>query len=169
MMRGDFTRATELRTSVRPYYLTRACRLHDVLVSLSAGRIIAVAKNTMKLLVLAVLLVLAPIARSEGYGRDARLIGHWQYVENAELISEMTFREDGTFDARVMKKGNVDVSVEGKWLTRGKFLYYLYTKISPPRVPVGRRDKDTIVEIEKDYFVLVSVDHRVRKYVKDEP
>jgi len=109
-----------------------------------------------------------PTAFSESYDRDARLVGAWRNVENSVLVTEITFRQDGSFFSKIVKNGEVYGEIEGKWLTRGNFLYYLYNKVSPPRVPVGTRDKDTIVEITKDYFIVYSVNQRTRKYVKDE-
>ncbi len=105
-------------------------------------------------------------ACSENYGRDSRLVGSWRYVENPESTTEITFRKDGTFFSKVIKDGETYVEVDGKWLTRDKYLYYLYTEVSPPRVPSGTRDRDTILEIAKDYFVLITASHHTKKYVK---
>ena len=111
-------------------------------------------------------LAIATLACSENYSRDPRLVGSWRYVENTESTTEITFRKDGTFFSKVIKDGEKYVEVDGKWLTRDGCLYYIYTKVSPPRVPSGTRDKDTILEIAKDYLVLVTAAHRTKKYVK---
>jgi hypothetical protein len=106
------------------------------------------------------------VAISEGYSRDSRLVGVWQYFENGSLFSEITFRGDGTFEGKVMKDGTIEVRAEGKWLTRDGSLYYLYTNVTPPRIPAGTRDKDTIADITKDHIVLYSADRKMRKYVR---
>jgi hypothetical protein len=56
----------------------------------------------MKAICFLLLVIASTVAFPESYGRDPRLIGHWKYVENSKLVTEITFRQDGTFSGNVM-------------------------------------------------------------------
>lgn len=92
------------------------------------------------------------------------LIGRWKHVESPQTMSELVFREDGTFSGSTVKDGAAYTGYEGKWLIRGASLYYLYTKVSSPYIKPGQKDKDTILEIGRDYFVLKLHDGRTSRY-----
>jgi hypothetical protein len=65
-----------------------------------------------------------------------------------------------------MKDGSIEVRAEGKWLTREGNLYYLYTNVTPPRIPAGTRDKDIIADITKDHILLYTAGREMRKYIR---
>ena len=92
-----------------------------------------------------------------------QLIGHWGYGDE-KLGSEHTFRADGTFTGTVIKDGNVAWRYAGKWSLVGDILNYEYTESSLERIPVGTTDRDKLIEITKDYYIIEARDGSRRKY-----
>ena len=123
----------------------------------------------MKTICFLLFIITSTLAFPESHGHRS-LIGHWKHVENPKNNSEIVFREDGTFSGSATKNGAVYRGYEGKLLIRGTSLYYLYTKVSSPYIKPGQRDRDTILEIGSDYFVLQLRDGRTRRYerIKDQ-
>jgi hypothetical protein len=114
--------------------------------------------------------LLAPVlyvsfAAADGYSRNPGLVGHWAH-KGPEIASVLIISENGTWSGTVSLAGQPDAQFEGKWLTDKHYVYWLYTKSSSVTVKVGARDKDKLVEITKDFFVLDTRDNRRVKYVR---
>ena len=96
---------------------------------------------------------------------NKQLIGHWSYADE-HLISEYTFREDGTFTGQVTQDTKVIWTFAGKWSLTGDTLNYEYTKSSLERIPVGTTDHDKLLEVTKDHYIIEARDSSKRKYSK---
>ncbi|HEV3409657.1 MAG TPA: hypothetical protein VG095_05150, partial [Chthoniobacterales bacterium] len=77
---------------------------------------------------------------------------------------EYTFMEDGTFHGSVGRKGQVVWAFSGKWSLDGDTINYEFSKSSLERVPDGTTDRDKLVEITKDAYVIEARDGKRRTY-----
>jgi hypothetical protein len=91
------------------------------------------------------------------------LIGHWR-TGDQKLGDEHTFRVDGTFAGHVTEDGKVAWQYSGKWSLVGNILNFEYTKSSLERIPVGTTDREKLIEITKDYYVIEERDGNRDKY-----
>jgi hypothetical protein len=118
--------------------------------------------------IFAVLIILAmhlPLAVADGYSRNPRLVGHWTY-KGPEASSILIISKDGTWSGTVTLPDQPEAQFEGKWLTDEEHIYWLYTKSSSPKVKPGGRDKDKLVEITEDFFVVDTRSNRRVKYIR---
>jgi hypothetical protein len=100
--------------------------------------------------------------------RAGELIGHWRRLDPPkELLAEITFAPDGTFSARATTHERLFAKARGKWTLQNNTLYYEYTSSSTWRVRIGTKDRDRILDITKDYFVVQNIDgerHRWNRF-----
>lgn len=106
--------------------------------------------------------VLLTCAASLASPTKDQLIGHWRCTHK-QLTSEHTFRADGTFTGSVAEDGKVAWTYAGKWSVVGNILNYEYTESSLERIPVGTIDRDKLIEVTKDYYVIEARDGSRRK------
>ena len=97
--------------------------------------------------------------------KQGQLVGHWRYTD-ANQTCDMTFAADGTFSGKISRDGAVAWKYAGKWSLADTNLNYEYTESSLERIPVGTTDRDTLVEITKDYYVIEARDGSRRKYAR---
>jgi hypothetical protein len=105
------------------------------------------------------------LALADGYSRNSRLVGRWIH-DGPDSVATLALAADGTWSGTVTLRGQPEAQFEGKWLTDKDYIYWLYTKSSTPKVKPGARDKDKLMEIGDDYFVLHTRDNREPKYVR---
>jgi len=118
---------------------------------------------------LAVLLLIAlvpSIALGQTYFRDPKLVGQWSY-KGSEGGSNLKMSSDGTWSATVFyTTGQSDDKFEGKWMRDDKFVYWMYTSSSSPKVKVGGRDKDRVIEVGQDHFEIETSTNRRHTYFR---
>jgi len=105
------------------------------------------------------------IAVAQGYSLDPDFVGHWLY-KSADAIATLAIEADGTWSGTLTLPGQPEDRFEGRWTTDGEFIYWFYTKSSTPKIKPGAQDKDKIVEVGKDYFVLHTQHDHQPKYVR---
>ena len=92
-----------------------------------------------------------------------RLIGHWRHV-NEDKIGEIIFNHDGTYSGHLAHKGAMVWEFAGKWSVEGKILSYEYTRSSCENIPAGTRDRDRLLELARDYYLIEAADGARRTY-----
>jgi len=118
--------------------------------------------------VFAALLALAiylPLAMADDYSRNPRLVGHWTY-NGPDGVATLIIAADGRWSGTFTPPGQTEAQFEGKWITYNDHIHWLYTKSSTPKVKPGARDKDRLVEIGEDFFVLHTRTNREPRYVR---
>jgi len=94
-----------------------------------------------------------------------QLTGHWRYTDDTGgVTSDYTFAADGTFTANIVQHGKVSWEWAGKWSLDGNVLHYEFTKSSLAQLPAGTKDSDKVVEVAKDYYVILPGDGHKRKF-----
>ena|GEM_PF-1290271 len=94
---------------------------------------------------------------------DDRLIGRWRHVHE-DKVGEIIFNHDGTYSGHVAHKGAMVWEFAGKWSVEGKILSYEYTRSSCENIPAGTRDRDRLLELARDYYLIEAADGARRTY-----
>ena len=122
----------------------------------------------MKLTCLATIWLLAAATAGPAITKD-HLVGHWRWTDTATTRSiEYIFRDDGTFTGSAKEKGETMAEFTGKWSVEGDALHYEYSGDTSGRAPVGAKDRDKLLEVTKEYYVIQARTGAKRKYVRVE-
>lgn len=66
-----------------------------------------------------------------------------------------------------MKAGEITISdFTGKWFLANSSIFYEYTGDTKGSIPAGTKDRDRLLEIAKDHFVIRAADGSERRYVR---
>lgn len=82
-----------------------------------------------------------------------QFIGHWRYV-NESIINDLIFSDHGTFAGTITDDGKITFRFAGTWSLDGETLSYKYTESTLERIPVGTTDRDKLIEITDQHFVV---------------
>lgn len=114
-----------------------------------------------------VLLMLATsFVLADSPNRD-RLIGHWRHVSE-EKIADIIFNRDGTYSGRVAHRGAVVWEFGGNWSVAGEVLTCEYTRSSCENIPAGTTDRDKLLELAKNYYLIEAMGGMRRAYSRVE-
>ena len=104
---------------------------------------------------------------SVGEKTESKLIGRWHSVDQRGHTAELSFLGNGTFSGSVSgDDGSLISQFTGRWLLRDGAILYHYSSDKMGRIRVGTKDRDKLLKIERDYFVIEAADGSVRKYVR---
>ena len=105
---------------------------------------------------------------SVGEKTESKLIGRWHSVDRMGHTAELSFLGNGTFSGSVSGGDNRSLISQftGRWLLRDGVILYQYTSDKTGRIRVGTKDRDKLLRIGRDYFVIEAADGSVRKYVR---
>jgi hypothetical protein len=96
---------------------------------------------------------------------STQLLGHWRYTD-ANRSGDYEFHDDGTYTANIAQDGKIVWEGAGKWSLDGNSLTCDLMRSSPERIPIGTKDTDKIVEINKDYYLIEARDGSKHKYTR---
>jgi hypothetical protein len=116
--------------------------------------------------VLALTLLLVTSAHAQGGFASTQLIGHWRFADEAGTSCDMRFNKDQTFSGKIVKDGRLFWEFTGRWVFSGRTLRYEYVTSSLEKVRPGATDKDEIIEIGPNHYVVRAFDGSKRKYVR---
>ena len=77
---------------------------------------------------------------------------------------DYTFKNDGTFSAKMVEEGKTVLEFSGKWSIDGANLKYEYTKVSPEVIAPGTVDQDRIAEVTPEYYIVETKYYARRQY-----
>jgi hypothetical protein len=98
-------------------------------------------------------------------GDRQTLVGRWRSTDD-QHVAEYTFLANGTFTGYVASEESVLSQFTGKWVLRDGLIRYEYTADRKGQIPPGTRDRDRVVQIKRDHFVIQSADGHIRRYVR---
>ena len=120
----------------------------------------------MRALLLAILGVISATSPQTAITRE-QLIGHWRWFDSARSI-DYVFRADGIFTGHAAEGDIVVAEFKGKWSVESGFLLYEYISDSSGHAPQGAKDRDQLLEVTKDYYVIRARTGAERKYMRVE-
>ena len=111
------------------------------------------------------LLSLAACATVDSSGRGRQLVGSWRYTDQIQSC-QYSFRSDGSFTGEVKLRKKLISKFKGRWSVRGQTLLYSYVSDALGRIPAGTTDRDQLLQIGKDSFVIEAANGERRRYVR---
>src|SRR3954470_10196853 len=114
-----------------------------------------------------VLAVLSLLAVASCASLDRRnpsdLVGPWRYVDSSQSC-DYSFKDDGSFTGAVKHEKKVVSKFTGRWSVKGGALLYTYISDEFDRIPAGATDRDQLVEVTKDSFLIQAANGERRRY-----
>jgi hypothetical protein len=97
--------------------------------------------------------------------RTRQLVGNWRYTDQVQSC-QYSFESDGSFTGEVKLRKKLISKFRGRWSVRGQTLLYSYASDALGRIPAGATDRDQLLEIKKDSFVIQAANRERRRYVR---
>lgn len=93
------------------------------------------------------------------------LVGNWRYADKTQSC-HYAFKEDGTFTGEVVYQKRLVSKFRGMWTVQNNALLYTYLGDALGRIPEGARDRDKLLAIQKDSFLIEAADGSRRRYLR---
>jgi hypothetical protein len=100
-----------------------------------------------------------------GEKAESKLVGRWRWTDSRHT-AEYVFFENGNFSGYVMGDGTLLSKFTGKWLIREGAIFYEYSGDKTGHIPRGTKDRDKLLAVARDHFVIEAADGSIRKYVR---
>ena len=94
-----------------------------------------------------------------------KLAGKWRSAQGRQT-AEYLFLTDGTFTGRVISNGALVSDFAGSWSLRAGTILYEYRSDRLGRIAVGTLDRDKLLAVADDYYLIEAADGSRRKYLR---
>jgi hypothetical protein len=94
-----------------------------------------------------------------------RLLGRWRHTDRS-LVLDWTYRGDGTFAGIVTQAGKHISDCTGTWWLEGGTLISIYESDSSGLVEAGYKDRDRILELQSEYFLVQTTGGPKRRFTR---
>jgi len=111
------------------------------------------------------LFLLAACTSVDSPGRTRQLVGDWRYKDQVQSC-QYSFKSDGLFTGEVKLRNKLISKFKGRWSVRSQTLLYSYESDALGRIPAGATDRDQLLEIKRDFFVIEAANGERRRYVR---
>ena len=91
------------------------------------------------------------------------LVGEWRYADNLQSC-RYHFQKEGRFTGEVRVRGKLASKFTGTWEVQGDLLLYRYISDELGRIPAGATDRDKLLSVERDSFLIEAADGSRRRY-----
>jgi hypothetical protein len=118
----------------------------------------------MKALLLLTLCSLASCAGLQS-NSSSSLVGEWRYADRIKGC-HYVFDRNGTFSGDVVYHGKTISKFTGRWSVDGDTLLYTYTSDALGRIPAGATDRDKLLTVHREFFVIEAANGSKRKYLR---
>jgi hypothetical protein len=98
-----------------------------------------------------------------GFQARSKLVGDWRYSDETQGC-HYSFKPDGFFSGEVTRRGKLVLKFTGRWRVEGGALLYVYLSEAFGRIPPGTTDRDQLLELQKDWFVIQAANGERRRY-----
>lgn len=116
----------------------------------------------MRVVCALIFLLMSSCALFRGSARQS-LVGEWRYVDTVQSC-HYVFKGDGLFTGEVTSRAKLVSKFTGRWSVEGKTILYTYISDALGRIPAGATDRDKLLSIQKDSFVIEAADGSRRRY-----
>jgi hypothetical protein len=108
------------------------------------------------------LLAMAACANAERRNRNA-LVGHWRYADEKQSC-EYFFKADGSFTGEVRVQAKLISKFTGRWTIKDDSILYTYLSDAFGRIPTGVTDRDRLLRMEPNSFLIRAANGDERRY-----
>ena len=95
----------------------------------------------------------------------SQLLGDWRYSDRSQSC-HYSFRPDGSFSGEVTRRRRLVLKFTGRWKIEGNALNYVYLTEAFGRIPGGTTDRDQLLEVKKDSFLIQAANGERRRYLR---
>jgi hypothetical protein len=95
----------------------------------------------------------------------SQLVGDWRYSDQNQSC-HYSFRPDGSFSGEVTRRKKLVLKFTGRWTIEGSALNYVYLTEAFGRIPPETTDRDQLLEVKKDSFLIQAANGDRRRYVR---
>ena len=95
----------------------------------------------------------------------SRLVGEWRYTDKIQGCHYI-FNRNGTFQGDVVYHGKMISRFTGRWSVDGDTLLYAYISDALDRIPAGATDRDKLLSVRREFFIIQAADGSERKYLR---
>ena len=104
------------------------------------------------------------MASCTGVGPNSpSLTGEWRYADRIQAC-RYVFSRDGSFQGDVVYRGKLISKVQGRWSVRDDVLLYAYVGDALHKIPAGVTDRDKLLRVQREFFIIEAADGSQRKY-----
>jgi hypothetical protein len=93
------------------------------------------------------------------------LVGEWRYADKIQSC-HYVFSRDGTFKGEVVYHAKLISKFTGHWSVDGDTLFYTYFSDELDRIPAGATDRDKLLSVRREFFIIEAADGKKRKYTR---
>ena len=93
----------------------------------------------------------------------ARFVGDWIYADKIQSC-RYSFSADGSFHGEVKYNAATVSRFTGRWAVKESALLYTYLGDEFGRIPAGATDRDQVLEVGKDSFLIRAANGERRRY-----
>ena len=121
-------------------------------------------RSRMKAVLFLLTCLVAACASPPPQGRGS-LVGEWRYADELQSC-RYHFKKDGRFTGEVRVRGKLASKFTGTWDVQGDLLLYRYLSDELGRIPTGATDRDKLLSLERDSFLIEAADGSRRRYTR---
>ena len=93
------------------------------------------------------------------------VVGEWRYADNTQSC-RYAFQKDGSFTGEVIYRGRLVSKFSGRWAVKDDVLLYNYISDALGRIPAGAIDRDKLLSVQRDSFLIEAADGSRRRYLR---
>ena len=93
----------------------------------------------------------------------APFVGNWRYADKVQSC-RYSFNRDGSFTGEVTQRGTTVSRFTGRWKVEDEALLYTYVSDAFGRIPAGATDRDQVIEVTRDSFLIEAANGERRRY-----
>jgi hypothetical protein len=90
-------------------------------------------------------------------------VGSWLYVDTAQSC-RYSFNADGSFSGEVKLHRATVSRFTGRWKVEKEALLYTYLSDAFGRIPAGATDRDQVLQVSQDSFLIQAANGERRRY-----
>lgn len=95
----------------------------------------------------------------------SQLVGDWRYSDDTQSC-HYSFKPDGSFSGEVTRRAKMVLKFTGRWRIEGDALNYVYLSEAFGRIPPGTVDRDQLLELKSDSFLIRAANGDRRRYLR---
>jgi hypothetical protein len=131
---------------------------------LPSRRLIVFTFSRMKAVLALTLCLMASCAGLRS-SSSSNLVGEWRYADKIQSCHYI-FKRDGSFQGEVIYHAKLISKFTGRWSVDGNALLYTYVSDALGKIPAGATDRDTLLSVHRDFFIIEAADGSRRKYLR---
>jgi hypothetical protein len=93
------------------------------------------------------------------------LVGEWRYADRIQAC-RYVFNPDGSFEGDVVYRTKLISKFKGRWSVIDDVLLYTYISDALHKIPAGATDRDKVLSVQREFFVIEAADGSRRKYLR---